>query len=239
MQNHQLFKQITYEFNKLGYTLQHQVMNAVNYGVPQHRNRVIVVGTKSHIPFEFPQPLQKPHITLADAIGDPPKIKSGQDGNKLGYQYLANNEFLDFVRDSDTLTEHQSPRNSKQLIAIMEALKDGEDKFALLKELQPKTGYTNTYAKMWWNKPAPTITRNFSTPSSSRCMHPRDSRDMSIREGARLQSFPDSFVFKGTDTSKRLQIGNAVPPLLSVHLADAIAKYLTRTNANAKHTAIG
>ncbi|MDY3133663.1 MAG: DNA cytosine methyltransferase, partial [Campylobacter lanienae] len=74
-------------------------------------------------------------------------------------------------------------------------------------------------------KPAPTITRNFSTPSSSRCIHPRDSRAMSIREGARLQSFPDDYLFFGSNTDKRLQIGNAVPPLLSIALATAVENY--------------
>ena len=98
----------------------------------------------------------------------------------------------------------------------MQTLKDGECKDDLPTHLRPKSGYTNTYAKMWWQQPAPTITRNFATPSSSRCIHPRDSRALSIREGARLQSFPDDFVFAGSHSAKRLQIGNAVPPLVSI-----------------------
>ncbi|GAA8683183.1 hypothetical protein HpDR81_06330 [Helicobacter pylori] len=96
--------------------------------------------------------------------------------------------------------------------------------------LRPKSGYINTYAKMWWEKPAPTITRNFSTPSSSRCIHPRDSRALSIREGARLQSFPDNYKFYGSASTKRLQIGNAVPPLLSVALAQAVFDFLRGNN---------
>ena len=92
----------------------------------------------------------------------------------------------------------------------------------LPEEIRPKSGYGNTYAKLWWDRPSTTVTRNFACPSSSRCIHPRDSRAMSIREGARLQSFPDSYRFYGSDTMKRLEIGNAVPPLLSVALAEKV-----------------
>ena len=73
-----------------------------------------------------------------------------------------------------------------------------------------------------------TITRNFACPSSSRCIHPRDSRAMTIREGARLQSFPDTYKFYGSEGAKSLEIGNAVPPLLSMAIArqmlDALQK---------------
>ena len=96
-----------------------------------------------------------------------------------------------------------------------------------LKNIRPKSGYSNTYAKMWWHAPAPTITRNFATPSSSRCIHPIDSRALTIREGARLQSFPDDYIFFGNDGDKKLQIGNAVPPLLSIALAKSISNYFT------------
>ncbi|HQA05967.1 MAG TPA: DNA cytosine methyltransferase [Clostridiales bacterium] len=108
----------------------------------------------------------------------------------------------------------------------MQALKEGQSKDDLPEEIRPKSGYGNTYAKLWWNRPSTTITRNFACPSSSRCIHPRDSRAMSIREGARLQSFPDTYKFYGSDSMKRLQIGNAVPPLVpySVISTDASCK---------------
>ena len=92
--------------------------------------------------------------------------------------------------------------------------------------MRPKSGFGNTYAKMWWGRPAPTITRNFACPSSSRCIHPRDSRALSTREGARLQSFPDSYKFYGSTSMKNLEIGNAVPPLLSIALAKQVEQYI-------------
>lgn len=225
MDKGRLFTLIKNEFEELGYKLKYKVLNAVNFGVPQHRERVILVGFKNVNNFEYPQPTHgeylKPYVTLEEAIGDLPSIKSGQSATK--YNFEPNNDFLKFVRaNSNNLTEHNAPKNGEHLIKIMEALKDGESKDDLPENLRPKTGYKNTYAKLWWKKPATTITRNFACPSSSRCIHPRDSRAMTIREGARLQSFPDDYIFYGSDSMKRLEIGNAVPPLLSKAIAKQI-----------------
>lgn len=222
-----LFKMVQEEFNSIGYDLKYKVLNAVDYGVPQQRERVILVGFKGNNPFEYPEAThgegKKPFVTLKDALGDLPVIKSGEASKE--YAKDVDNEFLAFVRNSgDNLTEHKAPNNGAHLIKIMETLKDGQSKDDLPEEIRPKSGYGNTYAKLWWEKPSTTITRNFACPSSSRCIHPRDSRAMSIREGARLQSFPDNYVFYGSDSMKRLEIGNAVPPLLSTAIAKQILK---------------
>lgn len=227
-----LFKIIQYEFEKIGYDLKYQVLDAANYGVPQHRERVILVGFKGKNNYIYPSKTHGyderllPFVTLKDSIGDLPKLKSGEKSTQ--YLYNPNNEFLNFVRKNNTttLTEHEAPKNGEHLIKIMQTLKDGQGKDDLPEELRPKSGYGNTYAKLWWNKPSTTITRNFACPSSSRCIHPRDSRAMSIREGARLQSFPDDYKFFGSNESKRLEIGNAVPPLLSIQIAKQLLKAL-------------
>lgn len=226
-----LFKQVQEEFEELGYSLKHKVLNAVDYGVPQQRERVILVGFQGENNYEYPAPTHgeglKPYVTLRQAIGDLPVLKSGQSGSCYANQQ--SNEFLQFVRGNVLeLTEHSAPKNGDHLIRIMETLKDGQCKDDLPEDIRPKSGYGNTYAKLWWDRPSTTITRNFACPSSSRCIHPRDSRAMSIREGARLQSFPDDYKFYGSDSMKRLEIGNAVPPLLSV----AIAKQMLDTLKN-------
>lgn len=232
MDKGRLFKRIQTEFAQLGYVLKYQVLDAVDYGVPQHRERVFLVGFKGENLFEYPQPThgpgRLPYVTLADALGDLPVLKSGQ--TQLQYGAKPNNDFLRFVRKNDTtvLTEHTAPHNGAHLIKIMEALKDGQSKDNLPAALKPNSGYGNTYAKLWWRKPATTITRNFACPSSSRCIHPRDSRAMSIREGARLQSFPDDYQFYGSNGMKRLEIGNAVPPLLSLAIAKEVLKAIKR-----------
>lgn len=225
-----LFKQIQAEFEELGYTLQHEVLDAVDFGVPQHRERVILVGFKGKNPFVYPTPTHgdglKPYVTLKDAIGDLPTLESGE--GKSNYAASITNEFLEFVRgdNQSVVEEHISPRNGEHLIKIMKALKDGQSKNDLPEDIRPKSGYGNTYAKLWWNRPSTTITRNFACPSSSRCIHPRDSRALSIREGARLQSFPDDYKFYGSSGMKRLEIGNAVPPLLSIAIAKQMLEAL-------------
>ena len=93
-------------------------------------------------------------------------------------------------------------------------------------ELRPKSCFANTYARLWWERPSTTITRNFGTPSSSRCIHPLFDRGLTTREGARLQSFPDRYEFTGSRIRKNLQIGNAVPPLLAEALGREIFRAL-------------
>lgn len=230
MDNGKLFPKIQEEFKSIGYDVKFKLLNAVDYGVPQHRERVILVGFKGDNNFIYPEPTHGPgkipYVTLRDAIGDLPPLTSGGSSNL--YDRVVDNEFLRFVRKnaSNEVTEHFAPKNGEKLIRIMSALKEGQDKFDLPEDIRPKSGYANTYAKLWWDRPSTTITRNFATPSSSRCIHPRDSRAMSIREGARLQSFPDDYKFHGGSSMKKLEIGNAVPPLLSVVLAKQMLEAL-------------
>ena len=224
MDKGRLYPKIEKEFQDLGYSLKKQVLNAADYGVPQLRERVILVGMLGKNVFDYPLPThgegKLPYVTLAEAIGDLPSIASGESADQ--YSYPPNNDFLRFVRSQDPkqLTEHNAPNNGAHLVELMRALKDGQGRNDLPDHISPGKGFGNTYAKLWWNKPSTTITRNFACPSSSRCIHPRDSRAMTVREGARLQSFPDNYVFVGSEGKKRLEIGNAVPPLLS----NAIAK---------------
>lgn len=237
MQGGKLFPKIREEFEGIGYNLKYKLLNAAEYGVPQERKRIILVGFKGENTFEYPKPTHgegqglKPFVTLEEAIGDLPVIKSGEANNN--YAKLPDNDFLNFVRKNNTtiLTEHSAPKNNPELIKVMEALGDGQDKNDLPEDIRPKSGYGNTYAKLWWKRPSTTITRNFSCPSSSRCIHPRDSRALSVREGARLQSFPDDYKFYGSSTSVKLGIGNAVPCLLSRALAKQMLKALRKTES--------
>lgn len=233
MDKGKLFQNVRKQFAELGYELKYQVLDAVDYGVPQHRERVILVGFQGENIFAYPEPThgdgvpgRLPWVTYGDALCDLPSLKSGQENN--AYSGEPQNAFQEFIRKGGetVLREHAAPKNGEHLIRIMEALKEGQSKDDLPEEIRPKSGYGNTYAKLWWDRPSTTITRNFACPSSSRCVHPRDSRAMSIREGARLQSFPDDYQFYGSDGMKRLEIGNAVPPLLSIAIAKQMQKAL-------------
>lgn len=239
MQGGKLIEIIKAEFQKLGYHVKSKLLNAVDYGVPQYRERVILVGMKAENSFEYPAATHgegfglQPHRTVEDAFSDLPVLKSGQGSTE--YAAAPQNDYQRYLRaESDHLEENTAPTNGPHLIRIMEALPDGGSKNDLPEELRPKSGYGNTYAKMWWRRPAPTVTRNFATPSSSRCVHPRDSRALTTREGARLQSFPDDYKFYGSRGMKNLEIGNAVPPLLSAALAEQVAKAM-ESNETAGH----
>lgn len=229
MQGGELMKRIINKFNVLGYDVKCKLMNAVEFGVPQQRERVILIGTKWKNNYEYPMPTHGegllPYTTLEDALSDMPILNSAEVCCEYGS--VPNTDYQKWLRAGGCdLTDNEAPKNGEHLIKIMQALPDGGTKEDLPIEIRPKSGYGNTYAKMWWTRPAPTITRNFATPSSSRCVHPRDSRALTTREGARLQSFPDSYKFYGSRGTKNLQIGNAVPPLLSIAIADKLAEIL-------------
>lgn len=223
MDGGKLFPKIRTEFEGIGYSLKYKLLDAADYGVPQHRERVILVGMRSENSFEYPEPThgegKLPWVTLGEAFADLPPIPNG--GTCDRYASKPTNDYIRLMRTEDSveLTEYAAPNCGPGLVRIMETLKDGQDKFDLPEDIRPKNGFGNAYAKLWWNRPSQTVTRNFACPSSSRCIHPRDSRALTIREGARLQSFPDNYVFYGPNGTKRLEIGNAVPPLLSIALA--------------------
>ncbi len=239
MQKGELLRTIIALFESLGYHMQMRLLNAADYGAPQIRERVILVGTLNEKPFEYPAPTHynpelgkpsdpslKPYVTLGEALGDLPSIKTGE--HAVEYASEPMNEYQRLMRRNAPaeIQEHEVPKNNERLVAIMEALPDGGSPKDISEELRPKSGFANCYCRLWWDKPSTTITRNLGCPSSSRCIHPKDPRPLSTREGARLQGFPDDYVFYGKRGDKHLQIGNAVPTFLSLALKDAVKTYL-------------
>jgi DNA (cytosine-5)-methyltransferase 1 len=239
MQGGKLLKTIISLFESLKYKVVYRVLNSADYGVPQIRERVIVIGTKLNSKFDYPEPTHYnsengqtaltqellPYLTLSDAISDLPFIKSGEES--FNYADEPRNEFQKLMRNNSPkkLMDHNAPNNNKNLVKIMESLPDGGTPEDLPEKLRPKSGFANTYCRLWWNRPSTTITRNLSTPSSSRCIHPKAPRPLTTREGARIQCFPDNYFFYGSRSDKNLQIGNAVPTLLSVALKESIRKH--------------
>ena len=234
MQKGELFATIIKLFESLGYTIFWKVLNAVDYGVPQMRERVIIIGTKLNAPFLFPSPTHYnqfeksellPYLTVSDAISDLVFMKSGEA--RFEYFCEPKNTFQKLMRKNapKKIMDHNAPKNNDKLIKIMENLPDGGTPRDLPEELRPTSGFANTYCRLWWNRPSTTITRNLSTPSSSRCIHPKAPRPLTIREGARIQCFPDDYIFFGSRSDKNLQIGNAVPTFLSVALKEAIKNH--------------
>jgi len=224
MQGGELLKTIISLFESLGYRVRYKILNSADYGAPQIRERVIITGSKLPKPFAYPKPSHSPsnYLTLEDAISDLPFIKSGEEG--FDYASEPNNDFQKLMRKHAPakLMDHNAPKNNARLIKLMELLPDGGTPDDLPQELRPSSGFKNTYCRLWWNRPATTITRNLSTPSSSRCIHPKAPRPLTTREGARIQCFPDDYQFYGSRSDRNLQVGNAVPTFLSIALAKAI-----------------
>lgn len=238
MNSGELIHTIVELFETLGYKIQFQLLNAANFGVPQLRERVIIVGTKQGLKFEFPHETHRdpeskatlfnskllPWRTLGDAIGDLPQIASGQES--IEYDSDPQNDFQRLMRRNapKKLMDHNAPNHNSQLIKLMNALPEGGSPKDLPKHLRPKSGFPNTYSRLWWHRPSTTVTRNLGTPSSSRCIHPYCARGLTTREGARIQCFPDKYQFFGSRSDRNLQIGNAVPTFLSQALAKQMLK---------------
>lgn len=229
MQKGELLKTIISLFESLEYKVEFKTLNSANYGAPQVRERVIIIGTKLNNKFEYPlftnsnEDATLPNfLTLSEAISDLPFINSNEES--LEYSSSPNNDFQKLMRKKapKVLMDHNSPKNNEVLVKIMETLPDGGTPKDLPEELRPKSGFGNTYCRLWWDRPSTTITRNLSTPSSSRCIHPKAPRPLTTREGARIQCFPDNYLFYGSRGSRNLQIGNAVPTFLSIALKNSI-----------------
>lgn len=234
-----LIDEIRALFEDVGYGTEARVLNAVDYGVPQERRRVILVGTKPGVTFRYPEPTHQSrdqggelfalpeYRTIQEALSDLPLIQSGQSSRE--YRCAPQNEYQALMRQNAPreLMDHSASSHGEAMLRIMEALPEGGLMKDLPEHLRPKSGFPNSYGKLWWNRPATTVTRNFGCPSSARCIHPKVARSLTTREGARLQSFPDWFRFTGGRGTRNLQIGNAVPPLLSTRLADAAAQALS------------
>jgi DNA (cytosine-5)-methyltransferase 1 len=241
MQGGELLATIIDLFRSLGYQVEYKLLNAADFGAPQIRERVIIVGTLEPEKFAYPAPTHAspdsplieaglaPHITIGEAIGDLPLIRTGEEATY--YASDPQNEYQSLMRAGAPalLEDHSAPNNSSHLVRIMEILPEGGGPEDLPPELKPRSGFKNTYSRLWWDRPSTTVTRNLSTPSSSRCIHPLAPRPLTTREGARLQGFPDNYKFFGTRSDRNLQIGNAVPVPLSEALAGAVEEYFSRT----------
>lgn len=226
------YETLVKEMDALGYHTRCQIMNAADYGAPQVRYRTIVLGwRKDLLAVDFPVITHgekkglRPFVTLMDAIGDLPELAAGESVDR--YSSAPYTDYQKRMRGKQqVLLEHNASKYGEKMQEILRIIPKGGCVKDLPMRLRPKSAYANTYARLLPDVPSPTITRNFGTPSSSRCVHPFQPRALSTREGARLQGFPDGYRFVGGKQSKNLQIGNAVPPILGEAIARQIKEAL-------------
>ncbi|MBQ0067939.1 MAG: DNA cytosine methyltransferase [Phascolarctobacterium sp.] len=244
MKNGEVIDTIYNEFTKAGqgYVVRVKVLKASDYGVPQCRERVVIIGYRNDIGKEplYPHPIEG-EITVDMAINDLPKINAGEGVDVQNYVYEAKNSFQRLMRvNSKFVYNHIAMKHTKRLVDRFHAIKTGQnlldvwETHGAVKRGSPQEKsdikFSQNNFRVYGNKPAPTVAASFQ----SNFIHPYLDRNFTAREGARLQSFPDDFVFQGFRTkmswevglSQYQQIGNAVPPLLAFAIARQIVKDL-------------
>lgn len=221
------FKQEIAEiFNKIGYDINCSVLNAADYGVPQNRHRAFIVGNRIGVNFVFPVP-QKHKVTIWEAISDLNYLNSGEGTLEDHYRSEPESKYQQLMRkNSFRLYNHQATNHSALALKKLELIPPEGDKDSLPKEMLTKSIYSGTWCRMRADAQSVTITTRFDTPSSGQFTHPFLNRTITVREAARIQSFPDNFVFYGNKGSQMKQVGNAVPPLLANAIAKQIKQYL-------------
>lgn len=245
----ELLNSIIMSFNEVGYDVDWRVLNAANFGVPQKRERFFMLGVKrsavSSSIINFPTPthkfsgrvigtrvkekyIQNPveglaAVTLWDALSDLPRLQSGELSEHYAHAPLNSYQLLRRMNAPKVLSLHQAASHS---FKMLEVIKHSGHSKSCLPEGLVTSGYSSCYSRLEKDEPATTITVKFTSPASSKCIHPIDNRAITPREAARLQSFDDAFVFRGSKTDVASQIGNAVPPVLSAAFSDVLSEIL-------------
>lgn len=245
MQNGKVIKTIIDEFSSagLGYHVAVETLKASDFGVPQQRERVIIIGIRKDLNIfpAFPIPNCKKPISVDMAISDLPQISAGEGEDIMTYPIEPQNEYQKLMRKkSSVVTNHISMKHTQRIIERFRAIKCGQslvdvwETHGSVKRGQPTEKSTIKFAqnnqRLFGDHPAPTIAASFQ----SNFIHPHLDRNFTAREGARLQSFPDNFIFEGMRTkmswekglSQYQQIGNAVPVLLAYAIAENLVAQL-------------
>lgn len=215
------------------YTIKSNVLCAADYGAPQKRMRFVVMGIKSADQVELPEPVftEDNYRTVCDAIGDLEDVPAGTDIKDDAGVPLDHKEGLGelaaILRDTTVLKNQITTSTRATAMERFKALKQGQNFHALDESL--KTTYTDAsrtqntiYLRLKYDQPSGTVVN----VRKSMWIHPVLDRAVSIREAARLQTFPDSFVFYGSKDKQYQQVGNAVPPIMAKAIADKLAEQL-------------
>ena len=221
-------KQLEQAMAELGYITKKEVLCASDYGVPQSRRRFFMVGNSLDIDFKFPEKFDK-KVTVREALDDLPKLSNGDKISKASYTKRKSeaNEYCKLMRDESRFaTQNLVSKNMDYVLERYKHIKPGQNWRAIPDNLMGNyknkfNCHNNIYKRLDPDKPSVVIAHY----RKSMIIHPFQDRGLSVREAARLQSFPDNFIFRGTIGSLQQQIGNAVPPLLAKAIFQQILKY--------------
>jgi DNA (cytosine-5)-methyltransferase 1 len=219
-------RQIKKDLEGLGYRCEHGVLNAADFGVPQARSRFFLIGRLEAPPPKLPESVGREHVSVECALHDLPRLNNGAEIDILPYYEEARTAYAKAMRGRlAACSGHLVSRNSDYVVERYPFIPHGgnwsdipENK---MRNYKDRTRcHTGIYHRLDPNKPSVVI-GNFR---KNMLIHPHEHRGLSVREAARLQSFPDSFVFKGTIGLQQQQVGNAVPPLLAKAVFDTVVQ---------------
>lgn len=206
------------DFSDLGYNVETKVLTASDYGVPQNRRRAFFVGLK-HGTFDFDIPVVSHKVTTGEALSDLPE-QSIVDG--AAYPQNPGSEYQALMRsNTDVVYNHEVTTHNQQTIDIISMVPDGGNYKNLPEELQGTRKVHIAWTRLNSQKPSITI-----DTGHRHHFHYKWNRVPTVRESARIQSFPDDFIFLCSRTSQYKQVGNAVPPLMAKAIAEQLKKNL-------------
>ena len=216
-----VLKDIVTQFEKDGYTVEHKILNAADFGVPQVRHRLFIVGIKKEFErFKFPEPTHEKQnwITCEEAISDLPTLENDLGSNESNYQLEPVFDYQRKIRGScSVLYNHLGTRHTEHVKSVIAQVPEGGNH----KDLPPGVGDSRKFNVAWTRYHSQRPSRTIDTGHRNH-FHYRWNRVPTVRENARLQSFKDEFEFLGTKTQQNRQVGNAVPPLLAQALGRQI-----------------
>ena len=214
-------------FKHLGYTTSHFILNSADYGVPQKRNRLFIVGSLNGIEIKPPTCALKNHLTVREAFADLPTLQNGDMPDLAAYSLPASNKYAQSLRGSlDECWNNLVTANAGHIIERYRHIPQGGNWEDIPKKLMQNYTdvsrcHTGIYRRLSEDKPSVVI-GNFR---KNMLIHPVQDRGLSVREAARLQSFPDTFRFAGSIGFQQQQVGNAVPPLLAEAVFSKIVEH--------------
>ena len=213
--------------SRAGYLTLLGVYDMAEFSVPQNRYRAIMIGMRK--PFSMPRGFVKrsAYRTVRQAIGHLPRISAGEMCHGDPMHFTANHR----ASTIETIKAVPIDGGSRPNHVGPDCLRRAEQK-------QGRAAYEDVYGRLWWDRPAITITSYARNPASGRYVHPEQHRGLSVREAALLQSFPSDYIFEGSFDSKFRQIGNAVPPAFAVYLAAHLLTELRSEDAPSDATTI-
>lgn len=220
----QIKDSIIEKFEKMGYSIQYKILCASDYGVPQSRRRVVFVGSRIG-DYDYPK-IQEQQVTCEMALSDLPPLVDELGEEEMKYASKPKNDYQRLMRErSKNVRNHVAASHSDKVKKIISLVPDGGNYKDLPEEYIHSRNFHVAWTRFASDKPAPTI-----DTGHRHHFHYKYNRVPTVRECARLQSFPDDFIFLGNKTQQFRQVGNAVPPIMAQRIADQVMEALEDNN---------